>query len=409
MRLVPFILFLLPYFVHAAAPSERCDRSREALHACLKTRATWALRAQARETEARAEIGVAAQRTNPMLDLQGLKATPSDPNGDGVHASLIVPLDLHGLRRARTAFARAQAKAGTARRELETFEGLRTSYLALHRIRQLRALLEIQKSMEASLAQTTAIYRKRPRLSPEQEANRTIIDLAHAEAASRVALLSQELHGFEHDIEIQIQEAWRPDASNLPAAPSRWPALGARAPLVAESAPVRLIAHTRAMAEHEAEIARVEKRGSLALGPAFEWTKLRDEQGWRAGVLVQFPLALLESHATSRELASAKQARGQAEALADQREAEGELDHNREIYEGAVAALKTFNEREAIAPRLKRMSTFLAEGLVAPATLSEALRQIYGLMQARDELELKALAAWCRIQLVSRDPEMCFL
>lgn len=379
--------------------------------AILKTieeKAPQILRSQALVQEGLALPKQAKEWSNPYINVQTFKGSPTDPTGDSAQAIVLFPVDLAGVIQMHGRRAELEVKERKISHEITRQDVLRSAYLAMQKIRQLRDQMVILRDTAQSLDRLMSFFKQRPRLTPEQEALQEILRLAREENWNRLSLLEQESHGWIHDIEIQIQRRWIPDDQNLPRSPSQWPKLASLQ--VSESSPlIQKLQVRKEQGDVGIDVVRAEKKGVLLIGPALEWTQVGSQQGLRAGVAFQFPIPLLESYSGSRELAERTRDRAHIDSESEEREILGELDHSREIYQDSVKALEREQSRELSREKMKKMEQLFQRGFIQGSGYVELLRQNLLLRQSHDELEIKALDSWCRVQALVHQFEACFL
>lgn len=362
----------------------------------------------AQRQEVAASVAQARERINPQLNLQGLKSSDHDPSGDSVQASLLFPLDLHGTRSLKSQYAAADLSEKEASGQVETQQALIGFYLSLHRIRQMKVQSEILHNTLDSMVKLGEVYKKRPKLSPSQSAEREILQLAKEETSSRLTLIEQELHGLEHDIEIALGESWDSTPKNLPPSPERWPELTAQNP--ADDSPI--FARWKAFQNKVgalAELTKAEKKSMIWLGPSAEWSKIDSQSGFRVGLSLQMPLPVLESHRATSDLADQMKNTAVIQAQTQLHEAKGEWLHNTEIYQGSTKALLALEPLSQNQKRVLNLHNLFRQGMISGATYVEGLRQSVSLQQNHDELESKALMSWCQLQFFQNHYEGCFL
>lgn len=397
---------LVPLQGHAA--DQPCDHSPASILECLKDRSPSILRAGAQREEARAVKAQAGERINPQMNMQAQKSMGSDPSGDSVQASLLFPWDWHGVRRIKGRLADAEFSEKEAAGTFEIQQILISAYLSLHRIRQMKAQAEILKGTLDSITQALETYKKRPQLSPIQAAEMEVLAVSKEETSSHLTLVEQELHAFEHDIEIALGQPWEPSEKNLPPGPTAWPELTAQNPN--EENPVfAKWKFLESKLNAQSELIQAEKKPMLWLGPSAEWSQVGSQNGVRVGLALQMPLPILESHHATAALAERMRATAAIQAQTQKRESLGEWAHNTEIYNGAKQALLSLETSSQWRKRVLKLDQLFKKGLISGAVYIEGLRQTFSLKQNHDDLESKALGAWCQLQVLQNHYEGCFL
>lgn len=393
---------------HAQTVAQKCDTSVQSMLWCIGERSPNVLRSQAAAHEGDALIDVAREWRNPELNIQALQATTkSDVLGDSVQATGLYTLDLAGVRNARHRSASLEAQERRLKSQSEKQTTLVQGYLQLLRIHLLQQELELLGETETSLEKNLAEFKRRPRLSAEQQASKTIFTLALQGQRRQRTIQEQDYHALIHDLEIQINEKFEPTAKNLPPAHRHFEPLSAVAS--ASDAPERQqIDVLREKAKALAEQVRAEKKPLLSVGPSLEWDRNAGQTGYRVGVAMQFPLPFFERFNGTHELTARSKLRAESEAATRLRELEGELAHSTEIYQSAIEALKDAESAEKTRERIAQINHLFAQGLVSGASVVETMRQGLALLQSNDELVLRATAAMCKVRMLENKVEECW-
>ena len=383
-------------------PSDACNAlsSPRTLLTCVRARAPSALSARAHVQEQTGRLAQARELANPGLYAQIFRSGPGDPAGDAVQSSVLFPIDTWGVRSTRMRKASYARSASELDARLSEEDLVRHTLLALHRIRQTRTFVAQSQEQNAGIRASLNAFKRRTSLAPEQEATRLTLSTAAAAEESRLALLQQDLEGLAHDVAILIGVPWQPNESTLPPETTNWPTLelprSAENPSVSDSSPRRAQAALRfAEADEGAALAKAERRPPISVGPSAEWSRTSVDAGWRAGIVAQIGLPILDSRAGSAQAAAAEAARLRVEAEGAWREARGDAEHALEVYLASVEKLKALEPRAAALDRLRKTRGLFARGLVAGSTYLEAHRQTRELLQARADLELRAVDSRC--------------
>jgi len=383
-------------------------RSPRELIQCIELNSPRILRAKAIDQESIALPKQAHQWQNPTLNLQTVYAAPDNPNGSNVEASILFPLDFSGVQKARTKKAQLEVKERHVLGLIERQEVLRLNYLSLHRIRQLNSRIEVLEETVRSLKSRVHDFQIRPSLTPEQIVSRETFTLAIQDAQSRLSLLQQECHALVHDIEIEINSVWSPNPQNLPKSPRAWPTLSQLSELPDSPAKTRFSVMVQ-KEEANISVLRAEKRPVLSVGPFLGWSKLASTSGIQAGLVLQMPLPIIESYSGSIELADRGLVRVRALFETGIRETQGEFNHNREIYEESIISLSRIESILTSKDRVKRVEKLFKRGLISSTSYLGILQQDLLLREVRDELESRAINAWCILQGLQNQFEECFL
>jgi len=406
-RLLALAFFLLAQAPLAMAATERCDQSLPQLLNCLNERSPARLRSLSRATESEMLRQVAGEKKPIDLTVQALRDESKSTAGDSVQATGMIGLDLVGLRRARQDAASWEAEDRHLQAEIERQSVMFNGYLSLVRIQLLRKEIRLLQETEKSLEKNLIEYKKRPQLSPEQEASKTLFFLALQSLRQQRILSEQEEHSLVHDWEIQIHESFSPSESNLPKIPVQWPNLSS-SQRSENAAEVRHISILKNKLEAQAHLSVTEKRPLLQLGPTFEWNRISGTEGFRYGLTLQAPLTLLSDFSGTAELAHRSFERAALEAETKRRETLGDLEHTKDVYASSVQALKSSEPTEQTWARLAALNRQFLRGLVSGASLVEIMRQATSGMQTQHQLVLRAVSTFCKIKIAEARAEECW-
>lgn len=399
------LLLLYPHFSFA---NDACQKEVETLIGKLGKSSISILQSESKVRESDAGIRAKKEWSNPSFSIQGLRASGKDPSGDSLQTSVLFPISLGSVRAKSGVKAELEARDQTVQLEIEKRKIQSWLFMTFHRIRQLQGQQNGLKKVHESLTQTLNDFKRRTRRSPEQETVFQTLQLALSDVISKEVLNHQENHALVHDVEIQIGEEWNVNSTCLPKAPASWPALHIDADKIESS----LFAEKRRTqiqkAAADAELMKAEKRPVIQIGPAAEWTRVLGEPGFRAGVALQMPLPF-ENHSGTRALAARTEERQVVEATSSWREMVGELAHSEEIYRQSTAAMAQLPDVTKSDENLKRVDANFRRGLVSGSLYVESLRQYVSYRQNHDELEIRALDSWCKIQTFIHSSGSCEL
>ena len=168
---------------------------------------------------------VAKQRPNPEVNSQTVWAKTYGKPYFYTEYNFAHTFELGGKRDARI----EKAKSDLLREEANRLDAKEQVYLGtlinLFRLRQLKDEIETVNDALTTFAKIQTQYRARPRLSPEQQANLRLFELAEEDYRMRLIPLETEVNFHLKSLEIALGKAYVPEGSALPEFRKNWPTL----------------------------------------------------------------------------------------------------------------------------------------------------------------------------------------
>jgi cobalt-zinc-cadmium efflux system outer membrane protein len=366
----------------------------EALSTALAANPALAASRLGRE-EAKARGDVARQRPNPELLLEEARDYPRDA------ATVSVPIERAGKRRARIGLADAQGRSGeaeTARLLATTRNQVRRAYFALSAAQRRAAeTVEIQRLAERARDAARARFEAGdvPRLDTLQA------ELAAAQAAGEADRAAGLLAGARADLNALLGRPLDTPlavAAGLDAGQAPPPDLAVR---LAQGSSTELASLDAGVVQQQAQaaLARAELSRDVTAGagvthyspPDFQW-------GWRASLTV--PLPIFNNGRAQVRLEEATLARLQAERAAAAARIRGEVFSAAAQAETQRRAFLRF--RDEILPRAAEVEAMAEDSYRSGQTGLVALLQS---LQAVHDLRLQAVAAGTDYQNALADLE----
>lgn len=374
----------------------------------LRNRAPDLLRQGAMVREALAKVLQVQDRTNPIASVQGLRSTPEDPSGDSVQASLIFPTDVWGVRSSRKQKAEIDATASKLNQSITDDQVSIAGYLAIVQVQLLEKSILNDVAQIRILKTTIQSYTKRPSLTPEQEAILGTLEIALADQEMKVEIDHQDQEGLVHDLSIMMGCSWSLKEALSIVFMHDWPNLEVADDRLNLSPHFARYAVMRDQADLEIQLSNRELKPAISIGPALEWTRIRNESGFRVGVAMQMPLPIFESYSGHRAAAQATASRLRDDAEAGLRETKGELEHSLEIYRSAALRLRLSKSQELKPSRSLKILRSFERGLVSGGMLLESLRSERERLASNLTLELRARSARCKVLAFQKRVEECY-
>lgn len=391
------ILFSSESFAEQSPGSCQPIKSAEDFLRCALEKHPAVQRAQIEVSRASKREGKASAFSNPEIETT---TTYGKNLGDRLwtfESSLNQKFEMGGKRSSRIDIARAEADRSNASlkqaKEAAFFEVIHS----LNRHRQIHEEIEIVSEAIAAFEKVESLYRKRGRLSAEQEIASEIFALALGENRLKRSKLQSEKEELMKRLEFIVGQKLPEDESYLPEFKKIWPEV--------PSIPTELFKSSATLlAEAELKSSMAELRGAhaeswpdLTIGPVFNWDRDGASDIYRYGLNLNLPLPLWNWNRSGR--AYAEQNKLLAERNFEFTKSEVSLERQRLAtrYTLAVAAIKTLPDLDRLEKKHSRVEKLFEQGLLSTSMFIEAHRQMQDFVQTRNEEEHEATDALWKI------------
>lgn len=378
MKSLAVLLFL-------AASVQAADLSPDILK--VRENAPEVRRARAAFESLSALESAARQIPNPEIDAEFTSRTSGDrPNFDG-QAAYLHTFEMGGKRGARRQTARAQLALAAARLDQAREEATLQAILGIHRLRQLETEFDSVSEAMETFRGITGRYSSRARLSPEQQTALSLFKMAEVDYDLRRAGIARERRELHDWFVLAIGTV------PLPAPrPTEWPALDNNA---ASSGGARGRAAEAEVSLARAELAHAvgESWPDMKLGPMVTMESGRGQDTGGVGAAASFPLPLYQHNAAGRAVGKAGLAQAENLRAFSEKEWQSALSSNRAAYAEAVQALRRAPDAKEMSRMHEATEGLFERGLLEPALVIEAHRQMTDVVANTNAAELEALRA----------------
>lgn len=341
-------------------------------------------------------IDMARRRPNPELSTQILGGKAGEDSYQYNQINLAHTFELGGKRDAR--IRKSQVQINSTEIDLRTAQEsiyLKT-YLALSRLRQITSELEIYDDALSTFERIQKQFRTRPRMTPEQQATYSIMDIAASDYRLRRRPLVNEARENERFLEQSLGQALRLNKNIYPPFRTKWPELKASENSLSS------ITLKKSLAELEFAQAELSEAKSLSwpdlkLGPTFETQSQGSQRTNSFGLNLSFAIPLYQANGAGRSFAAGGVARAQQLVAATKTFEEQQLSLQSEKYRDAVSALENSLSIEDLHKKHRAIEKSFASGVVPSSLIIEIHRQMADYIKSLSEQENTAIEALARV------------
>lgn len=396
MKKLFFLILLISYSAAFAAESKVSDckgaASATALVRCaIKSSSTVSLDALSVESQSKL-VSKARNFRNPEL---GVESVRGEDGSNNLEAQLLVDVELFGQRSARVNRAKAAHEIAEKQLLLTKQDVAVEVVSALYRLRQIDTEIHLVAEAAETFTQVTKPYRKRLRLSPEQEISLSVFELAAEENGLKIKSLEQERQKSLNQLN-QLLGIESVAPALLPPLKTTWPDITSE--VDAQSASVQLAASELKGAQAELSAERADSWPTLSVGPKIEKSG-GDET--RVGVAVSMPIPLFNVNSAGRSAARAQVTRAEIQAALARKSFENQKTLLVKTYNDSAVALKNSAQRAGLTKKHQSLHRLLNQGLVNASLVIELHRQMLEYQSTIHELELKGVESYWRLLAIS--------
>ncbi len=359
---------------------------------CAEERAPEARKAQLEAEQARARIGAAGQWRNPEVTVDSVSGTVGGQKQGETEFALGIPLELSGQISSRRAIAEGGAALADLRFTMAKANARADALLKLHRLRQLTHEREVIEESIATFAKLISQYAQRKGRSPEQEISASVFRMAKSEYDLKKAEIQDELAGLDSYFGVALGKRVDEILAFLPPSPKAWPKVAES--FVPGTSPAFLAAQAELnSAEAELSLANSEAWPTLTVGPVMKILKEGGESKNLYGFNVSLPIPFFSLNGGNKDAATAGvkvSAAAKNIASATEDSARRELV---KVYQQSVTVLTSSLSHQEIEKKHSDIERLFLRGILPSSLVIEAHRTFVELEKARNDRELKAVAA----------------
>ena len=341
-------------------------------------------------------IEIAEQRPNPELSSQFLNGKSGEDTYQYNQINLAHTFELGGKRDAR--IRRSQVQIDSSEIELRSTQEeiyLRT-YLALIRLRQIASEIDVYEDALSTFERVQKQYRTRPRMTPEQQATFTIMDIAANDYRLKRMPLINEAREKEYILEEALGRKLDVRKEFYPPFRAKWPVLKAINNSISSIALKKTIAGLE-LAQSQLSEEKSLAWPNLKLGPTFEIQSQGGQRTNAFGLNLSFTIPLFHTNGGGRSYAATAVSRAEQILETTKVVENHQLELQRKKYEEAVSTLEGALSISDLYKKHQAIEKSFATGVVPSSLVIEIHRQMADYIKSLSEQENTAIEALARI------------
>lgn len=400
MRFILFTIYLSAAAVPAFGQNLCADfKTYQQLVDCAVSNSPEVQNSKLELQRAKAQVQAAGQWKNPEFSGQTLSGKAGNDDVRETDLALGIPIELGGKISAR----KSLAESGVALSEANLYETQArvkiTTFLKLHRLRQVLHEQEIADEAIKTFSRLIAQYSKRPALSPEQQLSMSVYGLSKSEYDLKKSATDDEVQAlntyFKNHLGLSIDQL----KDRLPSSPSQWPQVTV-ANDKGNSPQARIFEAELNAAKAELSAAQSEAWPTLTVGPSY---KMQSEGGLSnnmMGVNLSLPLPLFNMNGAAKAAANAGVQLNETKRQLGLREQGFKREELERIYNFTIKVLASSLSHDEIEKRHTQSEVLFMKGVAPSSLVIETHRTSYELEKTRHERELKALESLLEIYVL---------
>lgn len=343
-------------------------------------------------------VGMAEQIPNPEIDTQFLEGKIDQGKYKYSQINVAQPFELGGKRSARIRRSEMQVANTEYDLKLAQERVYLSTYLAMVRLRQIETELEIYDDALTTFDKIRKQYQSRPRMTPEQKATYTIMDIAANDYRLRKKPLLNEARETEKLLELSVGRKLDIRSDFYPAFKKKWPTVSnISASTIENSLTLKKSLADLELAKAELDEAKSLSWPDLKLGPSFETQSQGSEKINSFGLNLSFTIPLFNVNGSGRSYARAGVNRAEMLLAATRRTENQQLQLQVERYKDAIEALESSISSADLQRRHREVESAFANGVVPSSLVIEIHRQLADYSKSLSEQENIAIESLAKI------------
>lgn len=342
-------------------------------------------------------VGAAGMIPNPQFQAQYGMGKQLGDELMQTQLVLVQPIEWGGKRSSRVASAEAAHSAASADFAGQKMDARTQAILSLYRFNQLdteRATLEEAIKTYRTLASQ---YRKRPRLTPEQEIALGVFELAQSDYEIRLLTLDEEERALERFFAVSGGYTLEQIRKVYPEQPKVWPEAPAQSSQAAGSPELQRALADRELAEADLRIARAGAWPTLGFGPLVQFQSEGPIQGTLFGFQLNIDVPVFNLNGPGRAAARKGLERSEFQLETFRRSEALERQVWAKTYQDSRRLLSKMASPKTLERKHKQVESLFLRGVVPSGLVIEAHRQRVDFERSRHERTLRALEALWRV------------
>lgn len=348
--------------------------------------------------QGKSSIAVAEQFQNPELGSQILSGKAGNDDYKYTQINLTQTIELGGKRSARVRRSEIQSDGAQTDLKLVQEDVYLKTFLSLVRLRQIKTEIDVLDQALSTFARVQKQYRGRIRMTPEQRATYSIMEIATNDYSLRRRPLVNESREIERFLEWIVGEKISFNESLYPAVRKQWPSISdSSLTNQVKSMSLQKSLMSLELAKAELDEAKGNSWPDLKLGPTFETQSQGSQNMNSAGVNLSVQIPLFQLNGAGRSYAKVGVARAQAALDAASKRENQQLKLSIEKYNDAVEALEKSITFENIQKKHAQVENSFDVGVVPSSLIIEIHRQMIDYTKTLDEQENTAIESLAKV------------
>lgn len=359
--------------------------------ACLKRQSPEAKKLEADDVEAGGLLRSSTQWANPILEFENTEGKSIDGTAGESRVRLSQSIEIGGKRSARRALGQSQMEALRASNRIGQDRVHIESILKLVRYRQVLTEIAVLEEALTTYEKVDRQFRSRPKLSPDQQVNAGIFNLALGDSrhklAKRMAIKRQFETYFKTIPDFDLTKA----KPYLPKRLRKWPSTDEKKLDITQSPQFKIVETEFKRSEAEWALARshawpdptLSLIASNNVNGAYEYKSY--------GFAISFPLPVLNLNGGEKMQAAAAKTRAEIDSRVSMQSLESEKLNLLENYKSFVLALERAPDLKETEKTHQVTESLFYQGVIAGSLVIEAHRQILEFTESQNELEIETL------------------
>lgn len=391
------VLFVWTDVGHAETPASSCNsiNSYKDVLRCAVENSPQSLQAKLLYEQNKSLVGIAGQRPNPEISSQFFNGKAGDDKYKYTQVNLAHTFELGGKRSARIRRSEVQVENTEFDLKLTQEQIYLKTYLSMIRLRQISTEIEIFDDALTTFEKIQKQYRSRPRMTPEQRATYTIMDIAANDYKLRRKPLVNEARELERYLELAIGQKLDVRRDFFPPFRKKWPTVSSAN--IESSLTLKKSLADVELAKAELDEAKSLSWPDLKLGPSFETQSQGNQNINSLGINLSFAIPLFHINGAGRSFAAAGVSRAEM-ILSTTRKTENQrLQVEIEKYNDAVSSLESSMSTLDLSKKHREVESAFANGVVPSSLVIEIHRQLADYSKSLSEQENVAIESLAEV------------
>lgn len=393
---VLIILGIHFYFVQAATAANIFDINKLLEHA--EAISPEIQKAKSNNEVIKQKLITAGQIPNPEVGIGRWSGRAGSMNWEQTDITLTQPLELGGKRGSRIDVAESEIKHTSAELAASIAQVRLKTLFTLYRIRQLNEEIKLLKEARETFIHLVANFKRRPQLSPEQSTSLFIFELAEKDYQLKMDEAFNEYNLLEVEIKLLTEYSLQEVMPILPKRLKNWPRLNTQKEVNSPS--LRILAAQTELSENELKLAKADVWPTVSIGPSFTSQKQFGDKANILGVVINFPIPVLNQNdgakaVASKSIATSRKLYNLEKLVLDARRAGLE-----KTYLHSIKTLETQSSEDFLHKKHEAVEANFLKGLISSPLVIETHRQIFENQKLYHTRELQTLDVYYQLVLL---------